>query len=90
MTELPLIAEALRHRRVITVILAAIILLLNGWLHLGLPSSVITWGSGVVIAFLVGDAAVEAQVHRANAVAQAARAAAPVTPVAPPPSGDTP
>jgi|GEM_PF-3510696 len=76
MVELQIVADALRNRRVITVILAAIILLLNGWLHLGLPSSVIAWGSGVVMAFILGDSVVEAQVHRATAVAQAARAAA--------------
>jgi len=66
------LALVLRNRRVITLIIAAVVLLANQYLGLGLPADLVQWGSGVVMAFLLGDAYVEAKAHQAAATVQAA------------------
>jgi hypothetical protein len=71
------LALVLRNRRVITLIIAAVVLLANQYLGLNLPADLVQWGSGVVMAFLLGDAYVEAKVHQAAAQASTAQAARP-------------
>jgi ABC-type uncharacterized transport system permease subunit len=62
-----LIADALRQRRLITVLVAVVLLLLHAWLHVALPANVIAWGSGIVMSFLLGESFVEGKVHQASA-----------------------
>jgi|GEM_PF-5035554 len=61
-----LIADALRQRRLITLLVAVVLLLLHAWLHVALPANVIAWGSGIVMSFLLGESFVEGKVHQAT------------------------